>query len=658
MKSYREFRKSAAGAVMAEVMSEGEENLPIPEVILNDKMEFESYPRESREIAYARMEVVKKWQEEKRTARAVGIKIEAIEKSFIYQLVAGEICAGVMSKLKKEGKISIRTIYRWEKALKDNESSYPIGLIDKIQVTKRDKETKYITSWIKMQAADPRGRTIADIKREAEEKIPGFDMSYRSVARIVEKTRKDKLLIAAMKGKTAFKNEARPHIRRINDCEPGEKWEGDGKVVNVLVMSPFWFHNDKSMRYLIRPVLVCWIDVATWMITGWATWLSESWHLVRTSFIDGVSKCGIPQIVTYDGGGSFFNIWTDPEEFAGRKRETATVKKARELIRKGYKGFYQQLGVEKQVKTIAGNSESKQIEPAWGDIFGDWEKRQFAYVGKDFQARPEWMRMTNIKLMKTYKDKIMTWDEYVNSIDAYIREWNNRPRESLRKLDGSQASAIEVYNEFKDKIKKPKKEEIEHICWHPRKAIVQRDGIYLDGLLYHHPAFGVYLGQSMLVEYDERNRFECNIATISGEKLAIPARLCIPGMHNDDEQSQKAMIDRARYEKELKAVYLERINGGEGMTMKEFNSITARVDMLLEDQKRRQEKEKDIGIEFEGKTQRRKKEYLEMEDGFESIEDEFINCPIKQEEKERDADDDIIDEISKELNNIGIRSTI
>jgi hypothetical protein len=461
---------------------------------------------------------------------------------------------------------------------------------------------------------------------------------------------------AVLSGPTAWKNNARPHIRRVNDCSPGDKWEADGKTMNVFVMSPFWFHNDKSVRDLIRPVIVCWLDVSTWMITGWATWLSESWHLARTAFVDGMQKCGVPKSITYDGGGSFFNIYTNPEIFAGRKNQTAAVKEAKRLLASGYRGFYEQFGVEKKVKTIPGNSESKQIEPAWGAIFADWEKRQFAYVGKDISARPEWMRMTSKKLIKTYKDKIMTWDEYVRSIGEYINEWNNRPRPGLTRLDGSPASPIEAYMQFEHS--KPTKEIIEHACWHPRKTVVQRDGVYLDGLLYRHPAFGVYLGQSVLVEYDERNRFEADIATVSGEKLAMPARLVIPGMHMDDEQSKLAMIDRAHYERELKQVYLARVNSGESVTMQEMNSITARVDMMLQDQSRRQEKEKDMGLPGPERKTHRNQPAPEIEAEFESLEAEFAQCvPQAEPETERTAEDDIIDDVLNDLHKIGLRST-
>jgi len=630
--------------------------------ILNDKAEFEGYPKGSRDAAYARLEIVKTWMDEKAKAKVAGHKVGELEKSFIRQLLHGQICYSATETLKRNGeiKLSIRSIYRWEKAWKDNTSIYPINLVDKYSRTRADKDQQYVRTWIKMQAADPRNRSITDIVREANNNIPGFDMSYRTVARIVEATRKDRLLTAAITGPTAYKNNARPHIRRINDCQPGDKFEADGKTMNVLVMSPFWFHHDKSLRYIVRPVIVCWLDVATWMITGWATWLSESWHLVRTSFVDSMSKCGVPRVVTYDGGGSFHNIYTNPEWFAERKRDSAAVRKARELVAKGYKGFYEAFGVEKQVKTIPGNSESKQIEPAWGDIFADWEKRQFAYVGKNFMARPEWMRMTNLKLIKTYKDKIMTWDEYTNSIGEYINEWNNRPRPSLKRLDGSMASPVEAYMEFSDHIRKPAQEVVEHVCWHPRKLNVNRDGVNLDGLLYHHPGFGVFLGQSVLVEYDERNRFQCSIATQNGEKMAVPAKLVIPGMHMDDEQSQKAMIDRAHYEKELKAVYLARVNHGDAMTMQEFNSLTARVDQLLEDQSRRQEREKDAAqLPLAERRIVKNLPVPELDAGFESVEEdiaeiaETASCATINQEP--DGDDALLDEINKELGNIGLR---
>jgi transposase len=632
---------------------------PLSLVALTEQQEFESYPRESREVAYARLEIIKVWIEEKQRAKADKIRIGTLEKAFIRQLLEGKICLKAAQVLAKAGelKISIRSIYRWEQAWRGHEGLYPIALVDKWHPNRSSKEQQYARTFVKMQAAGRRDLRVPDIMRLAVARVPGFDMSYRTVARIVQETRNDRLLMAATSGPTAYKNEARPHIRRINDCQPGDKSEADGKMVNVLVMSPFWFHNDKSMRYLIRPVVVAWLDVATWYITGWATWMSESWHLVRTSFIDAMGKAGVPRIVTYDGGGAFFNIYTDPQEFAGRKRETATVKKARELLSRGYTGFYEQFGVEHKVRTIPGNSESKQIEPAWGDIFGEWEKQQFAYVGKDISARPEWARMTNLAFLKKFKEKILTWDEYVRSIGDFINEWNNRPRPGLKRLDGSIASPAEAFNEFADRIRKPAREIVEHACWHPRKVLVQRDGVYLDGLLYRHPAFGVYLGQSMLAEYDERNRFECRIATTSGEVLATPARLVIPGMHMDAEQSKLAMIDRAHYEKELRAVYLARANHGDSMTIAEMNSLTANVDLLLQDQSRRQEKDKALTMIPDGHVSNKRPPAKQIESEFTSIEDEFAECvPTAAQAPEPDADDELLNEISKDLNNIGLRS--
>jgi hypothetical protein len=208
------------------------------------------------------------------------------------------------------------------------------------------------------------------------------------------------------------------------------------------------------------------------------------------------------------------------------------------------------------------------------------------------------------------------------------------------------------------------KEVVEHVCWHPRKAVVQRDGVYLDGLLYRHPAFGCYLGQSVLVEYDERNRWECQIATMSGAKLALPARLVVPGMHMDDEQSQRAMIDRAHYEKELKAVYLARANQGDAITMQEMNSITARVDELLQDQSRRQEREKAEVFPADHADRKRITQKVNRELGtvngeaFESVEDEFAGCEaVEAEAVGVDEDDRLINEISKDLGNLGLRST-
>jgi hypothetical protein len=266
------------------------------------------------------------------------------------------------------------------------------------------------------------------------------------------------------------------------------------------------------------------------------------------------------------------------------------------------------------------------------------------------------MRMTNVSLMNKYPGQILTWDEYVASITDYINEWNSRPRNALRRPDGSMASPYEMYLENADNMHRPNIELIEHACWHPRPARVQRDGVYLDGLLYRHPAFSIYSGHDMLLEYDERNRFECTVATRSGEKLAEPARMLIPGYHMDDDASKLAMIDRAQYEKALKAVYLAKINSGDAVTIQELNRITARVDLLLQDQSRTQETIKAATMDAQPKAIALKKAAEIEHDPLDSIENEFADCvPVKKTE-EPDEEDAFLASLKDDFNNIGIRS--
>jgi len=147
-----------------------------------------------------------------------------------------------------------------------------------------------------------------------------------------------------------------------------------------------------------------------------------------------------------------------------------------------------------------------------------------------------------------------------------------------------------------------------------------------------------------------------------------PARLVIPGMHMDDEQSVLAMRDRARYEKQLKAVYLARVNQGDAITMQEMNSLTHQVDLTLQDQARRQEIEKAAVFPADSAdrkrisqislTQRKAGEQQRKAEGFESVEAEFAECmPVMEELSVVDDDDILIQEINKDLSNIGLRST-
>jgi hypothetical protein len=92
--------------------------------------------------------------------------------------------------------------------------------------------------------------------------------------------------------------------------------------------------------------------------------------------------------------------------------------------------------------------------------------------------------------------------------------------------------------------------------------------------------------------------------------------------------------------------------------MQEMNSITARVDLMLQDQSRRQEKEKDMGLPSPERKTHKNLPAPEIEAEFESLEDEFAQCTLKPTpEAEQTEEDAIIDDVLNDLHKIGLRST-
>jgi transposase len=569
----------------------------LPAVLQKEKTTFETRQQEDRSIAWARLAVVKSFYEVHDLAAKTGkLKTEA-DSMFLQKLDQREILADEMHAL-GEITLGLSTIKRWVAVhKKSGNSCYPVSLIPgrRGNVGRPRIRANHIEARIRFLASDdvnlPGTIIYRKILKENDYTEETCPMSPSTIYNLITKVRKETLLMAARKSKEAYKNLAKPHLHRVNDCEPNDIWESDGHTMNNVCYNPFFFQE--NYKPLLRPVMMAWLDVATGLCTGWVLYSSETFHLVVTSFGESVSRWGIPKMVKLDNGSAYKNAYTAPDFFAYKKTKTQTAAKrtALQLLSKGFKGFFQELGVGKVQYVHPRNPESKMIEPAWRYMLVEFEKSVSLYMGESPKDRPDKYSKSYKKLIKEYKNEILSWDEYVQELTEAIDEYNNRKREVLQSPSGP-LSPIEMFQQFPENINIPSIAEIDMACrdLFPVTRTVSRGEINVMGMYYRHPLMGNYLGRKVQVYFDERNLQSVQIASMDGEIWPTPAQRIVESYHMNPDKFQEAIQSNQKYQKCMLKTYAVIQNEENDLSIADKDAIADNVSTMLEEQSTQQKR--------------------------------------------------------------------
>jgi len=375
---------------------------------------------------------------------------------------------------------------------------------------------------------------------------------------MVREFRKEVYTVSIGKGKETVRNKVKLHTPRVNDLLPGEIFESDGHKCDLLVQSPFYYHRNVGNRYLVRPIIIAWIDVGTGLIVGHRVCLTENKNAVRNSLMDAISRYGVPAKIRLDNGGAYKNVEYSPLEFyvesRGKKLLTADEKIARRMLHNGDKGLYMNMGIEYHY-ALPGNPESKSIEAFWDYCISPFEKSFPSWIGNKFENRPEIFKgMDNKTLVRKYGDKFPTWDEFCERLDKYIQYYNNKQRATLVTIEGDKLSPIEAYTQIEHTI--PSQMELTSKMRDPyiETRVVQRSMIEKNGILYWHPIFASMIGKKIGLYYDEKNLREITICNEKGQIFDEKAIAIDPGLQSGDDM--KAMIENNRRNKIGKLRYL------------------------------------------------------------------------------------------------------
>ena len=602
------------------------------EALRREKKSFEQYPLSVRQKALKKYAIVQSYRALKREYKAcrtrtvhpkepdrdkmldlgelerahfIYMPLAEADRCFVAKLRAGEVVeAGEFAELLQ---VNIKTVAKWNLKLKKSGNlEYPVSLCDD-KVGKSGRNPKL--DWVIVQKIKElslvhfcqisAGQIYDHLCDYFREHNTGFNYSRSSVEKIVYGERaKNNFGKALAAGKGAYKNKIRAHVRRINNCLPGEKWDGDGKVLDILVKSPFYAHHNPKLRGLVRPLLVVWRDVASDCVVGWCLSLSENPNAVRTALMQGLLRFGAPLECWMDNGTSYKNkahlaMFRNAEHTPGfflYDKKSSLQERALAVVSGGSKGLFGDLGIAPHF-AYKGNPESKGVESYFSRCVRKIEHSFPVWVGNKVQHRQELLSLNATLLEREYGSIIPSWSDLIAVISESMESWNSQKREHLLTGSGEQMSPLEYYGQM-DYEGLPEAQ-VKAICRDPYrgKVIAQRDGVFVHGILYRHEALASYNGLELGYYYDERKIEELTLCLPDGGIFSQAAVAFIPGKQWGDDMS--ALAATRRYEKNSKFFYQGHIDTPD--KGKRSRTLGYSTEELLFDQSKYQERVKKSG---------------------------------------------------------------
>ncbi|WP_299773197.1 Mu transposase C-terminal domain-containing protein [uncultured Tateyamaria sp.] len=273
--------------------------------------------------------------------------------------------------------------------------------------------------------------------------VPSYDQVRRAIKTL--KGASDHLMVhKGREGPLALKARSAFVSRSIEGLEPGTIYTADGKTFDAEVQHP---RHGKPFR----PEITTIIDVATRKAVGWSVGLDENAELVALAVLHAAQNHGIPAIFYADRGSGYKNqrISTTAHGLCARLGTTATHSlpynsQARGAIERVHGTIWNRLA--KDYPSYMG----KDMDPeAAKKVFKESRRALQIIEGKRQIEDPKTLQ----KAQQTYARLIVSWQQFVEDVDAAIVEYNNAPHSSLRIRDPENgrmrsASPNEVWAQF------------------------------------------------------------------------------------------------------------------------------------------------------------------------------------------------------------------
>ena len=460
---------------------------------LSNQIQFT--PEKCKQIALARLDLIRKWQEFRRKA------VNKLQADYNFVKLHNSSNSYLFTVL---GKISRGSLHRWKASLDGTEDytrlipNYKYVSVNEYRTCLTDEEIKIFMGLLLHPNRICIGKAIALTKYKLKEQGQSFipaDITFRRYAKWFKDNNYDKWVLAR-DGEKALSDKVEPYIKRdASLLDVGDILVADGHKLAFQVINPF---TGKPCR----ATLVGFLDWKSTALVGYEIMLEENTQCIASALRNAIINLDmIPKIVYQDNGRAFrAKYFTDDKGFG-------------EL---GFYGLYAKLGIE-TVFARPYNARSKVIERFFKEFQEGFEKLMPSYVGSSIINKPAYLKRNEKFHSNLHNDYIPTIEETIKMIDMWLKFKNSQPCTNAPNM--TIAEVLE--NRKKQNIDKSL---LDDLMLATEVKTIQRNGVrflncdYFDERLYG-------LRGKVLVKYNLFDLTSVKVFTPKGEYLCTAERV-------------------------------------------------------------------------------------------------------------------------------------
>ena len=460
------------GGEKCEVVDTKTENAPFS--LMPTAPAVVTVPEKAKRLALAKMDIIKHWE----AFRDGKQNKKQADKEFL-DIYNGKILSKMLYNI--VGKVSLATLYRWNKDLKENNGNYT-ALIpnynygsESVINTKLTKiEQSMFVDLMLRPSKMSIGKAYEIVKYLLNKKGYTDIASYATYKRYTTKIKRNfnDIWVLMREGEKALKDKVAPYIMRdASRLNVGDVLIADGNTLDFQVINPF---TGKPCR----ATMIVYLDWKSEDVAGYEIMLTENTQCIASALRNSIMRLGkIPTICYQDNGAAFRSKF-----FRGD----------RDFEESGFYGLFGSLGIV-PVFAMPYNARAKIVERFFREFTQSCASLMPSYIGNCIDNKPAYMKR-NEKFHKNIHNNVMpTIEQAVRGINAWLEFYRSRECPNV-----SGKTIGEVFNEGRgDGVDIPA---LDDLMMAQEERKICRNGVRMFNTYYWNPAlYGI--DDTVVVKY-------------------------------------------------------------------------------------------------------------------------------------------------------------
>lgn len=358
-------------------------------------------PEKAKRLALAKVDIVNHWEAFRNGKK----NKKQADKEFL-EIYNGKILSKILYNI--VGKISLATLYRWNKDLKENNGNYTTLIpnynygSESVINTKLTKiEQSMFVDLMLRPSKMSIGKAYEIVKYLLNKKGYADIASYATYKRYTAKIKRNfnDIWVLMREGEKALKDKVAPYIMRdASLLNVGDVLIADGNTLDFQVINPF---TGKPCR----ATMIVYLDWKSEDVAGYEIMLTENTQCIASALRNSIIRLGkIPTICYQDNGAAFRSKF-----FRGDS----------DFEESGFYGLFGSLGIV-PVFAAPYNARAKIVERFFREFTQSCASLMPSYIGNCIDNKPAYMKRNEKFHKGIHNPVIPTIEQAVQGINAWL----------------------------------------------------------------------------------------------------------------------------------------------------------------------------------------------------------------------------------------------